>query len=331
MKIMSREDFLLFKNLVGLTQEGMRKSMSAYLKKKYKKVISTKDYIIAVGDIPVALVAHMDTVFPTPATQVFYDKEQGVIWSPQGLGADDRAGIFAILKILQARFRPTVIFTTDEEIGCIGASNLALTMPKPPTDLKYIIQLDRRGTNDCVFYDCDNQEFIKYIEAFGFIENIGSFSDISMICPEWKIAGVNLSIGYVGEHSISELLYVAPMYSTIEKVKKILSQPEHQFFEYVEAYSCWSLKSTKNLWGYPTEEDFQCDECGRILTEFEVIPAKNAAGEELMFCPDCCSRKVDWCDICKEGFVVHKDAGYKEMHICPECLIRGNKGSRTDV
>ena len=99
MQTLKAEDYKLIKTLVGLSQESMSRTMTSYLKKKYKNVISTKDYVMAQGEIPIALVAHMDTVFKKPATRVYYDKEQGVMWSPDGLGADDRAGIFAILNI----------------------------------------------------------------------------------------------------------------------------------------------------------------------------------------------------------------------------------------
>ena len=98
MQSLKADDYKMLKTLVGLSQEGMRRTMITYLKKKYKNVIATKDYVLAEGDIPIALVAHMDTVFTKPASQVYYDKEQGVIWSPPGLGADDGAGIFSVIS-----------------------------------------------------------------------------------------------------------------------------------------------------------------------------------------------------------------------------------------
>ena len=66
MRVLSNQDYRLFERLVSLTQKGMHQAMAQYLKDKYEKVIVTKDYIVAVGDIPIALVAHMDTVFKTP-------------------------------------------------------------------------------------------------------------------------------------------------------------------------------------------------------------------------------------------------------------------------
>ena len=150
MRVLSDSDYKLFERLVSLSQKELKKAMSQYLKAKYDNVIFTKDYLVAIGDIPVALVAHLDTVYRTPVSNLYYDQRKGVLWSPDGLGADDRAGIFAVLKILQDGYRPSVIFTTDEEKGGVGASALAMN-PCPIPNLKYMIELDRRGSNDCVF------------------------------------------------------------------------------------------------------------------------------------------------------------------------------------
>lgn len=158
MRVMSNSDYRLFRSLASLKQESLRKNLISIMKRKYDKIHITKDFIYAIGDIPVTLVAHMDTVFPSPPGNIYYDKEAGVMWSPDGLGADDRAGVFAILKIIQAGYKPSVIFTTDEEKGALGADMLSILFPEPVTETKYVIQLDRRGTSDCVFYECENDE-----------------------------------------------------------------------------------------------------------------------------------------------------------------------------
>ena len=62
MRILEKDDYQLFERLVSLTQKEMHKAMTTYLKSKYSQVKITKDYIVAIGDIPIALVAHMDTV-----------------------------------------------------------------------------------------------------------------------------------------------------------------------------------------------------------------------------------------------------------------------------
>lgn len=338
MDVLNKNDYKLFKSLVKLKQKDLMKVVGRYLNKKYKNVIRNEKYIYVEGDIPIALVAHMDTVFDEPPKNIYYDEKQGVIWSSEGLGADDRAGVFAILKIIQSGLKPTVILTTDEEVGCLGADEFVKDYPTPPEDLKYIIQLDRRGTNDCVFYDCDNAEFVKYVESFGFIESYGSFSDISEICPAWGVAGTNLSIGYLDEHSYVETLHVRPMLSTIEKVKIMLKEEDIPFFEYIPDLR-WSYPESylkKNLYfGYSPyaynlldEDDYitKCDGCKQIFSETEMIPVKIKSKTEY-YCPDCCVDSIEWCEVCGEPF--KKDKTGKKLCGGKVCNTEKSKKNST--
>lgn len=185
----------------------------------------TDSYIIAEGDLSICLVAHLDTVFNIPPKDIYYDEQQQVMWSPQGLGADDRAGVYAILKIIEDGFKPTIIFTTDEELGGLGAEDLILDFPKCPfKGIKIILELDRSGEKDCVFYYCKNTRFEKYIQSYGFEYAEGTFSDISFIAPTWGIAAVNLSVGYLNEHSPLEILHTDWLNQTIERIKMILKK-----------------------------------------------------------------------------------------------------------
>lgn len=329
MRTLKKKELNTLQQLCSLTQPGLKKFMSKFLRTQYSDVFETNDFICATGNIPIALVAHMDTVFKTPPKEFYFDPDKNVLWSPQGLGADDRAGIFSIMTIIKSGLKPHIILTTDEEYGGIGASAL-VEFENPFKDLKYIIQLDRRGSDDCVFYDCINQDFIKYVEKFGFSENYGSFSDISTICPEWKIAGVNLSIGYKNEHSEIETLHIGNMLNTIEKVKKMLSEKEIPFFEYIEdpdvkyweAY-CEALMNAKPGKNY----DFGyvvCHKCMKAFREEETFPTRLLNGALGFYCPDCMVDGIGWCDICHEAFEVDEDG---DTMICPSCkkdIVKGN-------
>ena len=214
----------LMKHLCSLTQGELKQTVSKFIRSKYKKIKETGAYILAEGDIPICLVAHLDTVFKAPPTDIFYDQEARVMWSPQGLGADDRAGVYAIIDIINSGFLPHIVLTTDEEVGGIGATELVTDFKDCPfPDLKMIIELDRQGKEDSVFYDCDNMDFEKCITEYGFKPNFGTFSDISIIAPAWEVAAVNVSVGYVGEHSFAERLYVDYLLLTIARVKHILA------------------------------------------------------------------------------------------------------------
>ena len=73
MERLNRNEFKLFESLASLTQNSMRRALYSYLKKRYKKVIVAPEYLYAVGEIPIALVAHMDTVFSSPPEDIYYD------------------------------------------------------------------------------------------------------------------------------------------------------------------------------------------------------------------------------------------------------------------
>ncbi len=319
-----------FEQIVSLKQPALKKVMSNFLRKKYTKVTETKDFICAEGEIPIALVAHMDTVFDKPVKDMFYDTRKNVIWSPEGLGADDRAGVYAIIQIVRSGLRPHIILTTDEEKGCLGAAELS-KLDCPFEQLQYVIELDRRGTNDCVFYDCENPEFTAYVEQFGFTEAYGSFSDICEFCPEWGVAGVNLSIGYKDEHSYQELLYVGPMLATIEKVKKMLQEDDIPFFKYIPSPYAWNWKGWKKdgwddkysaacgygYYDYPYDGEVTCSKCKKTFLEEEVFPVKLLNGKTGYYCPDCLVDNVSWCKYCQEPYELAP--GETNTEVCHDC------------
>lgn len=220
------------KMLMKFNELQLKEYLYKELKKYYKRIICNEKYLIAAGEGEVCLLAHMDTVFRTPPTFFFHDQNQHILWSPEGMGADDRAGIYAILEILQMGARPHIIFTTGEEMGGIGASKLIADYPTKDyilPDLKFLIQLDRRGSKDSVYYECDNPIFEEWINSFGFETSIGTYTDISIIAPKWKVAAVNLSIGYYNEHQEIEMLFYNYTVETILKVFNIIEKCNSEY------------------------------------------------------------------------------------------------------
>lgn len=323
MKVLKGNDYRILEKLISFKQNATKKAVSNYLRKMYPEVNETKDYIFAEGDIPIALVAHLDTVFEKDKLhkrdKLFYDIEKGIMWNPYGAGFDDKAGVFAILKIIQNGYRPHIIFTTDEECGGIGAMALTDKYENCPfKELKYVIELDRANEVDCVFYDCYNSKFIEYVESFGFIEAWGTFSDIDVICEDWGIAGVNLSIGYKDEHTCSETLNINAMFKTIEKVEHMLQDVKNiEQFKYIRAphYNYYY-----NYYDYYEEPHLTtCDKCGQTFYNYEITPVKRLNGETEHFCVDCLvDMNVEWCKICDEAFERQPHSKEKYCNDCKE-------------
>lgn len=230
------------------TQTELKKILTnKLLESGYSDVISGDGYLYAKGTVPVLLTAHMDTVHKNPVKDFYeyYDEEKKVhiISSPQGIGGDDRCGIYMILDIIKTH-KCSVLFCEDEEIGGIGSDKFCRTEFMVDLEsLNYLIELDRRDNNDAVFYDCDNDEFTTFIETHtGYKESWGSFSDIGNLSPACKVASVNLSCGYHNAHSTSEYVVMEEMFRTIDVVKKLLDI-ECKQFEYIESryvYDNWS-------------------------------------------------------------------------------------------
>lgn len=325
MEKISKYDLKLLRQLICMSEKSLLKSLPNVLNNYYSKdkVISTKDYIYAMGDIPVALVAHLDTVHRQTVQQLYHDQKKCVLWSPQGIGADDRAGVFAILKILEAGYRPSIIFCSQEESGGIGATAFIKDIPAPLIKTNYLIELDRQGSVDCVFYDFDNPIFEEYINNFGFITDWGTFSDIAIIGPAWKLPSVNLSIGYINEHTTSETLHYVDMFNTIEKVQKILEAEaaEEHTFAYVELsrwdnskyWSKWYSKSVFNKDSY-----HRCDCCGLAYPKNSFTVISDDENNKLILCPECTKMNVTWCKICGKGYI---DTSYPEEGICDSCKV----------
>ena len=333
MKVLSDKELTHLEQFFKLKQHSLRKAMNNYLQKYYDQVICTEKYVIAIGTIPIALVAHMDTVFKKLPEDIYYDKKKNVMWSPNGLGADDRAGVYAIVNIVKDGYRPTIILTTDEECGGLGASALANEIKTAPIELKYVIELDRQGVNDRVFYYCENGDFQKYVESFGFKTEYGTYTDICEICPTWGVAGVNLSIGYKNEHSCSEILHIGNMFETIKKVKKMLDAAEaSQSYEYVsskwlEAYG-WdpSFGIPYSTWKSWITPQYKCDCCSKPQYEHELFVVYNEyTDSNVSICADCLVEisNLDWCDSCKQPFI-YKDENNVKKTICYKCERKAN-------
>lgn len=220
-----------------LNDEGIFKLPEIQLKRALENDLKVMSYepvmkdgfLYAEGSVPVLLVAHLDTVHREPAT-VICKTQKGNIWmSPQGIGGDDRCGVWIVMEILRS-IRCSVLFCEQEEVGGVGAKKFVQSGITP--DVNYIIEFDRKGSDDAVFYDCDNENFEDFIVGGGFKTDWGTFSDISIIAPALGIAAVNLSSGYWNPHTIGEFINFKTMRRVKEKSMALINT-KTDFFPYI--------------------------------------------------------------------------------------------------
>ncbi len=240
-----------FEEICAMTQSELKKYLEKYLLSKGRTVVSQDGFLYSppssrTEPVPVLLTAHLDTVHKetvkdieklevrigTSPTSPIKTK----VSSPQGIGGDDRCGVYIIMNVIKRKNVP-VLFCEDEESGGIGSKKFTKTdfATDLAASIKYMIELDRKGSNDAVFYSCDNKEFTKWIEEnSGYKNSFGTFSDISTLMPEMGIAGVNFSCGYYNAHTLSEYVYIEEMEDTQKMVIELLGKEIPKTFEYVK-------------------------------------------------------------------------------------------------
>ena len=234
-----------FEDICKMTQKEVKAYMKSYLISHKYEVVDEDGFLYAKGTVPVLLVAHMDTVHKAQCKTII--NNNGKLSSPQGIGGDDRCGVFIIMNLVK-EFNCSVLLCEDEEKGGIGANKFTNAVYKRTDengnvieekyiehlDVNYMVEFDRKGSNDAVFYRCDNKEFIDFVEDMtGFKQATGSFSDISVLMPAAKLSAVNLSCGYYNAHQANEYVVYDEMMDTIEAVKPLIKEKCDNPFEFV--------------------------------------------------------------------------------------------------
>ena len=146
-----------------LTQE----ELFGLLSRKYRNNAFKNEgsYILVPGEAPIMLLAHLDTVHKESVRCICKSSDENTLMSPEGIDGDDRCGVYAIIKAHEVSpVKPWLLFTCDEEIGGVGADIFAeehnkAKLPNDLDNLKFLVEIDRKGSKDAVYYDYNNPEF----------------------------------------------------------------------------------------------------------------------------------------------------------------------------
>ena len=226
---------VVFESICRMSQEALKVYVSKQLLNTHENVITGDGYVFAQGKFPVLLVAHLDTVHEKLPNEIIYNSHTKTYSSPNGIGGDDRCGVYMILEIIK-KYHCSVLFCEDEEVGGVGARKFTQTDLSQNLGFNYIIEFDRQGKQDAVFYWCDNKAFEEFITKDFYKTAHGTFSDISILAPHLGCAAVNLSCGYYNAHTKGEYVIFSQMEKSINAACAILERTEDKdIFEYVES------------------------------------------------------------------------------------------------
>ena len=144
----------------------------------------------------------------------------------EGLGADDKNGAWICLKCLMKYDNLKVAFFVGEEVGCVGSSKANMDFFK---DVRFVIQCDRRGSNDLIASICSTEiaskEFIEATghEQFGYHLEEGMMTDVLTLKENGlAVSAVNMSCGYYDPHSDHEFTVKRDLLNCLSFVEHII-------------------------------------------------------------------------------------------------------------
>ena len=179
------------------------------------------------------VVAHLDQVQERHSKDFMaYEAEDIIIgFSPkrreqQGLGADDKCGIWIGLKCLQKFEAMKLAFFVGEEIGCKGSGQAEMEFF---SDCRFVIEPDRKGAEDLItqigWTPLCSDDFLKDIgfKKFGYKETDGMMTDIEALKDNGlAISCINLSCGYYKPHTDQEFVYKPALSNCLAFIEHII-------------------------------------------------------------------------------------------------------------
>jgi hypothetical protein len=169
-----------------------------------------------IGTAPVLWSCHLDTVHRKEGWQRVRIDENGIIrqrgMKSRCLGADDGAGIWLLLEMLDKGIEGMYMFHLDEEIGGKGSAWVSNNNDDMLKEYKYAIAFDRKDRYSII----TNQWGVCCSDTFGeslskelgmghILDSTGRFTDTDnykLDIPECT----NVSVGYFNEHRPEESL-----------------------------------------------------------------------------------------------------------------------------
>lgn len=181
------------------------------------------------------LSAHLDQVDTNGPAVHFYKTDKGLIeaynkdWERTSLGADDKNGVWLILKMLEKGYGDfDFIISEGEEVGCVGIK--AIEEHIKESDAGFAIVLDRKSNTDilkgggsdvyCSALATNLKNFLNNLNtANNYTVTTGSISDTRVICK--YIESVNMCVNYDGAHSKNETTDWNALQNTLQNLEAI--------------------------------------------------------------------------------------------------------------
>jgi len=160
----------------------------------------------------------------------------------RGIGADDKAGVFVCLELLEQLPILKVVLFASEEFGCVGSRSCD---PNFFDDVGYAIEFDCPGSNHITHYCNGVALFDKKGEFFSQIktpltELMGreprlcshTYTDVWALKTNFDFSCINISTGYYNYHTNNEYVIVEQVFNAIKIGKTCIEQLGNKLYPF---------------------------------------------------------------------------------------------------
>ena len=200
------------------------------------------------------LACHMDQVQKLHSEDFEVKEDDGKLygWSEQnqrqeGLGADDKNGIWVCLRCLEECPRLKVFMAVGEEKGCIGSHHADMSFFE---DSLYVLEPDCKGGEEIHTnlrgIPCASEDFIEalHAEANGFTITDGKTSDIfALTLNGIGVSCANIPAGYHLPHKDDEYTVIAELEHTLSFIRHFVTMEHHRFPHVFKTYTQQMIES----------------------------------------------------------------------------------------
>lgn len=144
----------------------------------------------------------------------------------EGLGADDKNGVWIALQCLMKYDVIKIALFVSEEIGCVGSDAADMTFFN---DCRFVLQCDRRGDSDfittasCTELCSDEFSNATHYELFGYAEERGLMTDVMTLKRNGlQVSCANISCGYYQPHTDDEYTVKSDLLNCLDLVQYII-------------------------------------------------------------------------------------------------------------
>ena len=297
------------------------------------KVVHDKDigYFLTVGETPKyypCFMAHLDQVHELQSDFRVWQADK--LWFATsnnyqvGIGADDKAGLYAIVRLLQVLPAAKACLFYDEEMGCLGSSSIDGKSKKWFNDVSVVVGIDRAGAHDLISrtngLTVTSRKLMKQLkplmQRYGFKKAVGSFSDVGEVVEITDIAGFNISCGYYKAHTDYETLNSQQLHTTIKFLYKVAI--DFTFREKQFRKPIMKRKKSKTRIGAWR---------GRSYGNYDISHStRNTDNNRCILCGELIDRDRSYCPECYDGIILGKydqstdlEDDQDDYHYCDYC------------